>query len=62
MNDMLFTDPTQRLFNIRIGVRDRCMHLYYSLKEDWQVLRYEKFYSKGTDQGYYFFIIVSGDD
>lgn len=65
MNDMLFTDPifngrriaaaqvtlTQRLFNIRIGVHDRGLHLYYPLKENWQVLRFEKFYSKRTDQG-----------
>lgn len=60
MTDMLFTDPlfngrriavakvtlTKKLFNIQIGLHDRCMHLYYPLKEDGQVLRYRKFYSK----------------
>lgn len=64
MNDMRFTDPiyngqsfvaaqvtlTKRLFNIRFTPVGRPMRLYYPLQEDRQMIRYEKFYSKQSDQ------------
>jgi len=64
MNDMHFTDPiyngqsfavaqvtlTNRLFNIRFAPVGRPMLLYYPLQEDQQMIRYEKFYSKQSDQ------------